>query len=118
MVKQKGALPPTKLTPYMANVYRALFLIGIIGIIVGCCGIAVLLGIVFFLNRMRKSIFYLPNVDDSHHLTMLTLQTWKIKRNGTLILYSQSIGCILLRRMPCSRISASMVVCWQLSQAF
>ncbi|WPT18076.1 hypothetical protein PSENEW3_00006078 [Picochlorum sp. SENEW3] len=45
MVKQKGALPPTKLTPYMANVYRALFLIGIIGIIVGCCGIAVLLDV-------------------------------------------------------------------------
>lgn len=46
MVKQKGALPPTKLTPYMANVYRALFLVGTVGIIVGCCGIAVLLGMV------------------------------------------------------------------------
>lgn len=63
MVKQKGALPPTKLTPYMANVYRALFLIGIVGIIVGCCGIAVLLGMV--------SIVYVASGNwlDPRHMT-------------------------------------------------
>ena len=44
MVKQK-TLPPKVLTPYMVNVYRALFAIGIVGMVVGVCGLAVLLDV-------------------------------------------------------------------------
>lgn len=45
MVKQKGSLPPKVLSPYMANVYRILILVGIIGVILGSCGLAVLLDV-------------------------------------------------------------------------
>jgi len=44
MVKQKGALPPKRLSPYMQNLYRGLFVLGIVGVIVGSCGLIVLLG--------------------------------------------------------------------------
>jgi len=44
MVQQKGALPPTRLSLYMYNVYRAAFALGIVGIILGTCGILILLG--------------------------------------------------------------------------
>jgi hypothetical protein len=43
MPKQKAALPPKVLSPYMANVYRLLIGIGAVGIVVGACGLAVLL---------------------------------------------------------------------------
>lgn len=42
-VVQKAALPPKALTPYMANVYRILIVLGGIGIFVGSWGLAVLL---------------------------------------------------------------------------
>ena len=42
-VVQKGALPPKLLTPYMANFYRLLVAVGVVGILVGSCGLAVLL---------------------------------------------------------------------------
>jgi hypothetical protein len=45
MVKQKAALPPNVLSPYMANVYRALVLLGIVGIVLGSCGLAVLIDV-------------------------------------------------------------------------
>ena len=44
MVEQRGALPPQKLSLYMLNVYRALFAFGFGGMVVGICGLAVLLG--------------------------------------------------------------------------
>jgi hypothetical protein len=38
-----SALPPKILTPYKANMYRFLIVIGSIGIVLGACGLAVLI---------------------------------------------------------------------------
>lgn len=43
-MKQK-TLPPKVLSQYMANVYRALVVLGSVGILVGACGLAVLLDV-------------------------------------------------------------------------
>lgn len=45
LVMEQKKLPPKVLTPYMVNVYRALVILGSFGILIGACGIAILLDI-------------------------------------------------------------------------
>ena len=45
MLVQKGNLPPKVLTPYMANTYRILIVLGFVGVVLGSCGLAVLLDV-------------------------------------------------------------------------
>lgn len=42
---EQKKLPPKVLTPYMVNVYRAMAFLGTVGILVGACGIAILLDV-------------------------------------------------------------------------
>lgn len=42
---EQKKLPPKVLTPYMVNVYRALIVLGAVGMVIGACGIAILLDV-------------------------------------------------------------------------
>lgn len=44
-LRSLSALPPKVLTPYKANMYRLLIVVGFIGIVLGACGLAVLIDV-------------------------------------------------------------------------